>query len=73
MRSCGSGLPRHDGRVSDDVVVIHTDGGCTPNPGPGGWGVWLRSGEHAKELWGGERHTTNNRMEMNTKKKKASN
>jgi ribonuclease HI len=33
-------------------------------PGPGGWGAWLRSGAHEKELWGGEPHTTNNRMEL---------
>lgn len=48
-----------------DVVVIHTDGGCTPNPGPGGWGAVLRYGEHARELFGGEpTETTNNRMEL---------
>jgi ribonuclease HI len=45
-------------------VLVYTDGACKGNPGPGGWGVWLRSGDHSKELWGGERHTTNNRMEM---------
>ena len=47
-----------------DHVVIYTDGACKGNPGPGGWGVYLRSGEHEKELWGGERETTNNRMEL---------
>lgn len=47
-----------------DHVVIYTDGACKGNPGPGGWGVYLRSGEHEKELWGGERDTTNNRMEL---------
>lgn len=48
-----------------DVVVIHTDGGCTPNPGPGGWGAVLRYGGHARELFGGEpTETTNNRMEL---------
>jgi ribonuclease HI len=54
-------------RVSDTdgVVVIHTDGGCTPNPGPGGWGAVLRYGEHVRELCGGEPEaTTNNRMEL---------
>ena len=45
-------------------VVIYTDGACKGNPGPGGWGVWLQSGGHEKELWGGDRLTTNNRMEL---------
>jgi ribonuclease HI len=45
-------------------VVVYTDGACRGNPGPGGWGVWLRSGEHEKELFGGETLTTNNRMEL---------
>jgi len=45
-------------------VVIHTDGACSGNPGPGGWGAILTSGRHAKELKGGEPHTTNNRMEL---------
>ena len=45
-------------------VVIYTDGACKGNPGPGGWGAWMRSGTHEKELFGGERLTTNNRMEL---------
>ena len=45
-------------------VVIHTDGACSGNPGPGGWGAILQSGQHRKELKGGEDHTTNNRMEV---------
>jgi ribonuclease HI len=45
-------------------VIIYTDGACKGNPGPGGWGAWLRSGSHEKELWGGEAVTTNNRMEL---------
>ena len=45
-------------------VVIYADGACRGNPGPGGWGAWLRSGAHEKELWGGARDTTNNRMEL---------
>ena len=45
-------------------VLIYTDGACRGNPGPGGWGAWLRSGAHEKELFGGERLTTNNRMEL---------
>jgi ribonuclease HI len=45
-------------------VIIHTDGACSGNPGPGGWGVLLRYGETEKELCGGEPLTTNNRMEL---------
>lgn len=45
-------------------VIIYADGACRGNPGPGGWGVVLRSGAHEKELFGGERSTTNNRMEL---------
>ena len=45
-------------------VEIYTDGACKGNPGPGGWGVLLKSGTVEKELFGGERETTNNRMEL---------
>ena len=45
-------------------VDIWTDGACSGNPGPGGWGVLLRYGSHEKELFGGEAETTNNRMEL---------
>ncbi len=45
-------------------VVIYTDGACKGNPGPGGWGVYLRSGAVEKDLCGGEAQTTNNRMEL---------
>jgi len=45
-------------------IVIFTDGACSGNPGPGGWGAILRAGEHEKELSGGEDETTNNRMEL---------
>lgn len=45
-------------------VEIFTDGACSGNPGPGGWGAVLRCGEHVKELSGGAAETTNNRMEM---------
>ena len=45
-------------------IEIFTDGACRGNPGPGGWGVILRSGSHEKELFGGEQSTTNNRMEL---------
>lgn len=45
-------------------VIIYTDGACSGNPGPGGWGCVLLYGEHRKEMSGGERETTNNRMEL---------
>jgi ribonuclease HI len=45
-------------------VVIYTDGACSGNPGPGGWGAILTSGDHHKQLKGGEPKTTNNRMEL---------
>ena len=45
-------------------VTIHTDGACSGNPGPGGWGAILQWGDHRRELKGGEAHTTNNRMEL---------
>ncbi|MCX6040394.1 MAG: hypothetical protein NTV69_04565 [Caldilinea sp.] len=45
-------------------VIIYTDGGCDPNPGPGGYGVVLLYGPHRKELANGYRRTTNNRMEL---------
>ena len=47
-----------------DKVEIFTDGACSGNPGPGGWGVVLRWRTHEKELYGGEPDTTNNRMEL---------
>ena len=46
------------------IVEIFTDGACSGNPGPGGWGALLRMGDVEKELSGGEDNTTNNRMEM---------
>lgn len=46
------------------VVVIHTDGACSGNPGPGGWGAILRYGSAQKEISGAEAQTTNNRMEL---------
>lgn len=45
-------------------VIIFTDGACSGNPGPGGWGAIMMSGPHRKELNGGEAMTTNNRMEL---------
>lgn len=47
-----------------NLIEIFTDGACRGNPGPGGWGAFLRAGKHEKSLWGGEENTTNNRMEM---------
>ena len=45
-------------------VELFTDGACRGNPGPGGWGVLIRYGDHEKEMYGGEKETTNNRMEL---------
>ena len=50
--------------MSKPRVELFTDGACSGNPGPGGWGVVLRAGAHEKELSGGDKATTNNRMEM---------
>jgi len=50
--------------VNSEQVDIYTDGACSGNPGPGGWGAILRSGGHEKEIWGGDPATTNNRMEL---------
>lgn len=49
---------------ASDAVIIYTDGACSGNPGPGGWGAILRSGGTERELYGGEPDTTNNRMEL---------
>jgi len=49
---------------ANGIVDIYTDGACSGNPGPGGWGAILRAGGKEKELCGGEALTTNNRMEM---------
>ena len=45
-------------------LIIYTDGACSGNPGPGGWGVYMRYGEKEQVFYGGEADTTNNRMEM---------
>ena len=50
--------------LAAECVVIYTDGACKGNPGPGGWGAWLRWGPHEKDLFGGDPATTNNRMEL---------
>jgi ribonuclease HI len=50
--------------MADDSVEIYADGACRGNPGPGGWGVLLRTGAHERTLHGGEPATTNNRMEL---------
>jgi ribonuclease HI len=51
-------------QTPDQTVEIWTDGGCKPNPGPGGWAAILRFGAHTRELSGAEPETTNNRMEL---------
>ena len=57
--------PAEKSRTADQPrVEIWTDGACSGNPGPGGWGAILRYGATEKELCGGEAHTTNNRMEL---------
>jgi ribonuclease HI len=50
--------------MPEERVTIYTDGACSGNPGPGGWGAILQFGGKEKELMGGEAHTTNNRMEL---------
>ena len=50
--------------MSEGRVTIHTDGACSGNPGPGGYGAILQWGDHTREIKGGEPHTTNNRMEL---------
>ncbi|MFN4116499.1 MAG: ribonuclease HI [Inhella sp.] len=50
--------------IKKPEVTLYTDGACKGNPGPGGWGAWMLSGGHSKELCGGARSTTNNQMEM---------
>lgn len=47
-----------------DKIIIYTDGGCRGNPGIGGWGVWLQYKDKQKRHFGCEKHTTNNRMEL---------
>ncbi len=50
--------------IPPDHIVIHTDGACSGNPGPGGWGALLEWRDHRKEICGGESWTTSNRMEL---------
>jgi ribonuclease HI len=50
--------------MSGGRVIVHTDGACSGNPGPGGWSAILQWNGHTRELKGGEAHTTNNRMEL---------
>ena len=50
--------------MHDEKLIAYTDGACSGNPGPGGWGVWLKYGPHEKMLCGGEKQTTNQRMEL---------
>ncbi len=51
-------------KPTSTAVIVYTDGACLGNPGPGGWAAILRYGQHEKELGGGLRDTTNNRMEL---------
>ena len=46
------------------IIDIYTDGACKGNPGPGGWCAYLKSGDHEKDIFGGDSQTTNNRMEL---------
>lgn len=59
-----AGAETADDAAPVEVVEMWTDGACKGNPGVGGWGAWMRFGEHERELFGGEAHTTNNRMEL---------
>ena len=59
-----SHAPKSDAVDKSGAVDIYTDGACKGNPGVGGWGVLLSSGGKTRELFGGEPHTTNNRMEL---------
>lgn len=66
---CGGTFPPQGGRLFNQeavmkTVTIYTDGACSGNPGPGGWGAILMYGPHKKEMSGGEAQTTNNRMEL---------
>lgn len=56
-------MPLGNNRMTD-VIEIYTDGACRGNPGPGGWGALMRKAGKEKQLYGGEKETTNNRMEM---------
>jgi ribonuclease HI len=58
------GQPRPPGQADHGIVEIFTDGACSPNPGPGGWGAVLLYGRHRREIYGGAAATTNNRMEI---------
>lgn len=57
-------LPATPDDPAAPAIDIYADGACKGNPGPGGWGALLRAGGHERELFGGEAHTTNNRMEL---------
>ena len=64
MSSSPLSMPNRPETAPLQQVTIYTDGACKGNPGPGGWGAILSTGETEKELFGGELGTTNNRMEM---------
>jgi ribonuclease HI len=58
------GETERDAETATDTILLFTDGACSGNPGPGGWGALLRWRDHEKELCGGAADTTNNRMEL---------
>ena len=60
----GNGNGNDGSRDNEVPIDIYTDGACKGNPGAGGWGALLTRGSHEKALFGGEAHTTNNRMEL---------
>ena len=62
--AAAAGLDLLNVATDGPIVEIYTDGACSGNPGPGGWGAVLRYGNHHKEIYGGEPSTTNNRMEL---------
>lgn len=64
MRCSAAGMKEVSDLQERKTVYIYTDGACSGNPGPGGWGAILRYRETERELSGGERQTTNNRMEL---------
>jgi len=64
MRTINQTISALAQKFMPETVIIHTDGACRGNPGPGGWGALLRFGAHEKTMRGASRMTTNNRMEL---------
>lgn len=63
MQSYNARIEATMGKMPENTIELFTDGACSGNPGPGGWGAILRWRETEKELYGGQENTTNNRME----------